>query len=90
MPVTVRVISAPDIDVFPTPFAFGPVAVGVTDTQSISVSNIGFAALHVTSVAVEGAAFAADETLFDLPPGGAWRSSSRSRRRRPAPSPARW
>jgi subtilisin family serine protease/P pilus assembly chaperone PapD len=71
VPVTLHVISAPDIDVFPVPVTFGPVAIGATDTQSLLVSNTGFADLHVTRVFMEGADYSVDDTPFDLPPGAA-------------------
>ena len=72
VPVSLHVIPAPDIEVFPSPLTFGPIVVGASDTQSVLVSNTGFADLHVDSVSVEGAGFTADPTPFDLTPGGAW------------------
>jgi len=72
VPVAVHVISAPNIDVFPLPFAFGPIVVGNTDSQELSITNTGFADLHVTSVHVEGSDFATDETPIFLGPGDGW------------------
>ena len=69
VPVSLHVISAPDIDVFPVPITFGPVAIGGTDTQSLLVTNSGFADLHVTRVFMEGADYSVDDTPFDLTPG---------------------
>ncbi len=71
VPVALHVISAPDIDVFPVPITFGPVAIGGTDIQSLLVTNAGFADLHVTRIFMEGADYSVDDTPFDLPPGAA-------------------
>ena len=72
VPVHMHVISAPDLDVDPAMIAFGPIPVGNSDTEELFVTNSGFADLHVDSVRVEGADFAADPGGFDLPPGQSW------------------
>jgi subtilisin family serine protease len=70
--VAFHVISAPDIEIFPFPLPFGPVAVGETGSQGLLVTNAGFDDLHVTSITATGDGFSADETPFDLPPGSSW------------------
>ena len=72
VPVALHVISAPDIDVFPTLMIFGPVAVGTTESQGILVQNLGFDDLQVTGVSVDNPQFAADPTPFTLVPGDVW------------------
>ncbi|MGE5174847.1 MAG: S8 family serine peptidase [Hyphomicrobiales bacterium] len=72
VPVTLHGISAPDIDVFPNPIAFGPVVAGETATQGILVQNVGYDDLHVTGVSVDNPQFSVDPTPFTLVPGDLW------------------
>jgi len=47
----------PDIEATPNPVNFGNVVIGGTAIQSITVSNVGWAALNITNVTLPGAPF---------------------------------
>jgi len=72
VPATLHVVSAPDIDVFPTAVTFGPVVVGTTKFQTLAITNVGFADLHVTDVSVDDPRYTVDPGGFDLGPNGYW------------------
>ena len=56
----------PDIDVTPSPLAFGNVVVGGNSTETITVSNAGEATLSVTSTGLTGG----QSTEFSITSGG--------------------
>lgn len=48
--------AVPDISV-PTPLAFGSVTVGTSKTKTLTISNVGTAALTITNITVSGSQF---------------------------------
>ena len=72
VPARLHGIAAPDIEVFPPAVTFGPIPVGTTSTQTVAITNTGFADLHVTDVSSNDARITVDPAGFDLGPGGYW------------------
>ena len=72
VPVALHVVSAPDIQVFPAPITFGPVAIGATEVASLLVTNAGFSDLHVAKISITGTDYTVDDSPFDLTPGSSW------------------
>ncbi|MBT3220757.1 MAG: choice-of-anchor D domain-containing protein, partial [Proteobacteria bacterium] len=65
-----QVLPEADIDVSPTEIQFSELRADAEETRSFTITNEGDAALHVTDVTVEGAAFTilSPETEFFLDP----------------------
>jgi len=57
IPVTLKVVPGdPDIDATPTAVNFGQVFVGAPETRSVTVSNVGYGILSVTTLDIAGGA----------------------------------
>ena len=64
-------IGQPEIDVSPTPLAFGDVSVGASKSLPLTISNVGTANLEVTNIISNQPEFSVDKTTFTLVPGSA-------------------
>ena len=71
VPVTLTVIGAPDVNLVPQSYDFGPVFIGASPTTIISVQNPGTDVLTVSGVSLDNPAYTVDMTSFTVPPRSA-------------------